>query len=420
MKKTLGFILALVFVLSLSGTAFAAGPFADVPAKHWAYDAINKLAKAGIIDGYSDGTFHGDRTVTRYEMAQLVGRAIEREDKADSQQKAVIDKLTAEFATELRSLGVRVSTLENKVDNFKIGGNVRVRWVQNYNGNSTFNERVQFNISGKVNDKTSFFARFQPLNYNEMGKTGTSGVPSQTDKSQLTDAAMITKNLFNSDITATYGRFSQRILATGMWADTTGMIDGVKFDTGKALKVTASYANWQPAVDYNGGLGLDGKLGDILYLGANYAPSKATTLYGAYLVSKSGGNTVDVKGIGVNTKVMENLVFSGDYIKNYAYDTNPVGYIARLTYRSYNPSIPGTWDISADYRKFEPNNNFTGIGTAWLSANENTDIKAYMLIADYVPAKNMYINAIYSFNGKKADGSADKPNYFRIQVTSLF
>jgi len=99
MKKTLGFILALVFVLSLSGTAFAAGPFADVPAKHWAYDAINKLAKAGIIDGYSDGTFHGDRTVTRYEMAQLVGRAIEREDKADSQQKAVIDKLTAEFAT---------------------------------------------------------------------------------------------------------------------------------------------------------------------------------------------------------------------------------------------------------------------------------------------------------------------------------
>ena len=69
MKKSIILTLALVFVLGIAGTAFAANPFVDVPAKHWAYDAVAKLAQAGIVDGYGDGTFKGDKTMTRYEMA---------------------------------------------------------------------------------------------------------------------------------------------------------------------------------------------------------------------------------------------------------------------------------------------------------------------------------------------------------------
>ena len=70
MKKSLVFAMAMA--LGVSATAFAANPFSDVPAGHWAYAAVAKLAAAGIVDGYPDGTYKGDRTMTRYEMAQIM------------------------------------------------------------------------------------------------------------------------------------------------------------------------------------------------------------------------------------------------------------------------------------------------------------------------------------------------------------
>ena len=74
MKKSLVFAMAMA--LGVTATAFAANPFSDVPAGHWAYAAVAKLAAAGIVDGYPDGTYKGDRTMTRYEMAQIVAKAL--------------------------------------------------------------------------------------------------------------------------------------------------------------------------------------------------------------------------------------------------------------------------------------------------------------------------------------------------------
>ena len=65
MKKSLVFAMAMA--LGISTTAFAANPFSDLPTGHWAYGAVAKLAAAGVVDGYPDGTFQGDRTMTRYE-----------------------------------------------------------------------------------------------------------------------------------------------------------------------------------------------------------------------------------------------------------------------------------------------------------------------------------------------------------------
>ena len=73
MKKSL--VLAMAMALGVSATAFAANPFSDVPAGHWAYASVAKLAAAGIVDGYPDGTFKGDQLMTRYEMAQIVAKA---------------------------------------------------------------------------------------------------------------------------------------------------------------------------------------------------------------------------------------------------------------------------------------------------------------------------------------------------------
>ena len=70
MKKSL--VLAMAMALGVTASAYAANPFSDVPAGHWAYDSINKLAAAGVIEGYGDATFGGDKLMTRYEMAQIV------------------------------------------------------------------------------------------------------------------------------------------------------------------------------------------------------------------------------------------------------------------------------------------------------------------------------------------------------------
>ena len=109
-KKTLVFyaITAALVVGAASTTFAAANPFSDVPADSWAYDAVTTLAADGVINCYPDGTYKGQNTMTRYEMAQIVARAMAKTDleKAD---KALVDKLAAEFAEELDNLGVRVA-----------------------------------------------------------------------------------------------------------------------------------------------------------------------------------------------------------------------------------------------------------------------------------------------------------------------
>ena len=68
MKKTLFAAVALSLGITASACE-AANPFSDVPATHWAYDSIAKLAAAGIVEGYGDTSFGGDKLMTRYEMA---------------------------------------------------------------------------------------------------------------------------------------------------------------------------------------------------------------------------------------------------------------------------------------------------------------------------------------------------------------
>lgn len=55
--------------------------FQDVPTVHWAYSAVMQLAKDGILTGYSDQSFQGDKTITRYEMAQIVANARTHADR---------------------------------------------------------------------------------------------------------------------------------------------------------------------------------------------------------------------------------------------------------------------------------------------------------------------------------------------------
>ena len=177
--KKLVLILTLVCICAFAAPAFA-NPFSDVAADHWAYDAIDKLADDGIVVGNPDGTYKGNKTMTRYEMATLVARAMaasEADDaKISAENKALIDKLAAEFGSELDALGVRVTALENKVGNVKLTGVARIRMVnedfdnsKDKNGNTDNNKydmRIRLKATAQVNDNVTVNARFTTDNVN--------------------------------------------------------------------------------------------------------------------------------------------------------------------------------------------------------------------------------------------------------------
>lgn len=127
MKKHRLLAATALVACAVPGTALAAeNPFSDVPKDHWAYDAVETLAADGIIEGYGDRTYRGDRTITRFEMAQMVARAMAKEGSASAENKARIEKLSAEFEAELKNLGLRVEQLEKNADQVIWKGKVRI------------------------------------------------------------------------------------------------------------------------------------------------------------------------------------------------------------------------------------------------------------------------------------------------------
>lgn len=154
-KKMLKVAICAAVTVAFAVPAFA-NPFSDVPAKHWAYDAVNKLAASGIVDGYGDGTFKGDKTMTRYEMAQIISKAMNKVTTVD--QKVIIDKLAGEFGTELNSLGVKVDGIQKQMDNqIKLTGDARVRFNSTAAEDTTY--RFRLNVGGKINNDTKINAR---------------------------------------------------------------------------------------------------------------------------------------------------------------------------------------------------------------------------------------------------------------------
>lgn len=132
MKKSLVSALTTAMVIGAASTTFAAAnPFADVPAEHWAYDAVSQLAADGVIEGYGDNNFKGDKNITRYEMAQMVAKAMAKTNVSGA-DKAIVDKLAAEFADELNNLGVRVTNLEKNADKVKWNGEARYTYKSNH------------------------------------------------------------------------------------------------------------------------------------------------------------------------------------------------------------------------------------------------------------------------------------------------
>lgn len=152
-------------------TVSAANPFTDVSADDWAYQAVVSLSDEGVIDGYPDGTFRGDKHVTRYEIAQIVARLMAKEDTLNASQKETLAKLSSQYANELKDLGVRIAELEKKRGATDLITELRVQSIDRYDnvfkGNvqkhNELSTRVRLNTITPVNDRVHLYGQLETI-----------------------------------------------------------------------------------------------------------------------------------------------------------------------------------------------------------------------------------------------------------------
>ena len=215
MKKHFATMLATMAVLGTT-TVFAENPFSDVTPDSWAYQSVSQLASAGIINGYPDGTFKGQKDITRFEMAQMIAKAMANQDRANAEQQAMINRLADEFSNELNNLGVRVARLEDRTGNVKVSGDVQFLLRHSFTKNgvlvgqagqyykpSKFDVRGRVQFNAKVNDRTDVVARFRTYQM-EFGDGG-------EYESALTLDRGYVNHQFGKHTSVKVGRFNQVI-----------------------------------------------------------------------------------------------------------------------------------------------------------------------------------------------------------------
>ena len=150
-------------------TVSAANSFTDVSADDWAYQAVASLSDEGVIDGYPDGTFRGDKHVTRYEIAQIVARLMAKEDTLNASQKETLAKLSAQYANELKDLGVRIAELEKKRGATDLITELRVQSIDRYDDvfkgkkHNEISTRVRLNTITPVNDRVHLYGQIETI-----------------------------------------------------------------------------------------------------------------------------------------------------------------------------------------------------------------------------------------------------------------
>ena len=334
MKKSL--VLAMVMALGVTASAYAANPFSDVPAGHWAYDAVNKLAAEGVVDGYPDGTYGGDKLMTRYEMAQIVAKAMAK--------GANVDNLAAEFADELDSLGVRVANLEKKADNVKITGEVRASYrdvdtdAAGHDGHEGL-LRSRLWVNGQINEDWSYTGMFE--NEQDFGDND-----SEEDDLYF-QRAYVEGRVGGLDVVA--GRYNE-VTFSGNILDAN--LDMAKVSYGDKIKVSAAAGKAYDSVEVNDETMLDSD--DRIYIGTLEAALGDVDAYVAYFKTNSNMDK-EIWNVGASYGFGD-FTLSAEYMrgdKEYE-NAGKDGWWADLAWKGAEADTPGSYGIHAGYYDQSP------------------------------------------------------------------
>ncbi len=460
MKKSIlrGIITALLVVNTVS-TATAA-EFADVSAQHWAYSAVSELRKAGLIDGFGDGTYRGNKELTRYEFAVVTARALENYSKANSQQKALLDKLSAEFAAELNNIGVRLNKLEKNQPNLKLTGNVEFRYTSQDNNGDVASAvggayRLRLNGEAKVDDNTKF------------GFRATSGITKAGTKYKYSSATFTSvgstwaaddnKNTVTLDrvfLTSKVGAVKATVGAQELKLGTTAFIvdngaysfDGVKFETqtGKVNFV----ANWGRQ-QKNGAVAAGYKIGssgtivptaaipattlDVASLEASVKNGKLA--YGAgYATLKDNGaadkTLAEYLYGNVNYLFNSNLSLGGEYVQNQEFASDKNAWVVVATVGDQAIVKKGQNNLVIKYYNVDKNSisrltSYNLQNKAGASVTEAFDVrnqKGLNIAYNYGFSPNLSAYVAYQkITDKEATAADDRGyNFYRTALVAKF
>ena len=447
MKKHLA-VLAATAVLGVT-SAFAANPFSDVTPQDWAYQAVAQLASQGVVNGYPDGTFQGQHNITRFEMAQMVAKAMARQGQVDAEQNAIINRLANEFSAELNNLGVRVSTLENKVGNFKFTGDARLKFTgtssetskfsinekatkeEEYldyktDKKSTFDYRGRVQFEGTVNEDTKAVIRLTASK--EFGEAG---------NPKTTIDRVYVKHNFGKYATATVGRHDVKIGA-GLTYDS--VFEGATVMAGKdALNASFTYGyapglkykavvgstNDKPGTDYfelplseneqkdNPQLAivqLNGKIGNHVKAGAFYTK----VILPGYL-TKNLNKSLNFYGVNASVDLGHKVNVNGEFAKFKDFKASKA-WTAGISYGDYNMKKQGTWMVKAQYVNLDTLAPVFD-STHWTPYNQN--FKTWSLQGKYAVANNVGLAAYTTINAKDQDGNKVS-NFYRAELNYAF
>ena len=332
MKKSL--VLAMAMALGVTASAYAANPFSDVPAGHWAYDAVNKLAAEGVVDGYPDGTYGGDKLMTRYEMAQIVAKAMAK--------GANVDKLAAEFADELDSLGVRVANLEKKADNVKVTGEIRYSY-RDVDGDVNSNESVlrsRLWVNGQINEDWSYTGMFE--NNQDFGN--------ETGDDEIDFArAYVEGRVGGLDVVA--GRYNE-VTFSGNILDAN--LDMAKVSYGDKIKVSALAGKAYDSVEVDEEADKLQDSDDRIYIGSIEAALGDVDAYVAYFKTNSDMDK-EIWNVGASYGFGD-FTLSAEYMrgdKEYE-NAGKDGWWADLAWKGAEADTPGSYGIHAGYYDQSP------------------------------------------------------------------
>lgn len=420
MKKTL--LLAMTIAMGITASAYAANPFSDVPAGHWAYDAVNKLASEGVVEGYPDGTYGGDRLMTRYEMAQIVAKAMAK--------GANVDKLAAEFAGELDSLGVRVANLEKKADNVRITGQIRYEYGDRSGDLKEKNSKVgsiaqhrlrtRIFVNGNINEDWTYTGRFEnsqilsDIDGKSKGSTG--------DDDVTLNQAYVSGRLGGVKVIA--GK-TDHYAGNGFIYDETA--EKIELSYGKDVKLTAYYGiPTDYGYDKMWGASVGGKVGN-LSLSAGYDKFQdALASIDSYGIDNSAKTGTDngIWNLSANYKFGD-FTLAATYLDsdidlrdNSPYkDVDTNGYVVGLNYKGADKNKPGTWGLFANYYDqgagtFVAHTMYPGDWSYYVDEG----FKGYMVGGGVTLAKNMvYQLHYYDLEGKES-GLDDQVLWSRLQI----
>ena len=457
-KKIAALLLGLSLGVTGVASAATADSFSDVPKDHWSYEALDYLAQNGVIEGYADGTFAGNRTMTRYEMASIVAKAMQSGANGIG-ERAVLEKLEAEYGGELATLKKQVDEntrqiAENKkaIERVNIHGFLRTQYDNDKNTtehtSNRENNRFYMDLRGdfKVNDIwTVKFQNEMNRRYNNGHMRGETGFNNNGEKTWSGHDGNFQRIWVEGYKDGNWVNIGRSWRGLGFQNVLFGNeSDGFQFGVPiKGTNLTAS-GFWMASTGSGNkesiyGVGAWGAVGHAVDVNVAYGRSSlskgetySSGLIKGYKINGVNGiSTVDpVYGendqknsrsygfvVSAGANLTDNVRFITDYVKTDA-DFQNNSLALRLNYKGTNLAQKGSWGAYARYIKYGANGWLAG-DDEWGSTPSAT--KGWILGVKYVPWKNVEWETLYSRQKRNYDqvGEYDR-NLFRTQVDFHF